>query len=159
MGIATRARPQRTLKQRAIALLARREYARAELRARLAASGATRAEIDAVVEELAGAGLVSDARFATALVHRKGRDLSRSALARALREKGVAADEAKEALAELGSADELERARMLWKRRFGQPPVDERDKARQLRFLVSRGYAHGVALRVVRAADSIADED
>ena len=85
--------------------------------------------------------------------------MSRSALARALREKGVAADEAKEALAELGSADELERARMLWKRRFGQPPVDERDKARQLRFLVSRGYAHGVALRVVRAADSIADED
>lgn len=159
VDIATRAPSQRTLKQRAIALLARREYARAELKARLAASGASRGEIDAVVEELASAGLVSDARFATALVHRKGRDLSRSALVRALRGKGVAADQAKEALVELGDVDELQRAEALWNRRFGQAPTDERDRARQLRFLVSRGYAHGVALRVIKAARAGADED
>ena len=147
-----RARPQRTLKQRAIALLARREYARAELATRLAATGAARDEVAAVIEELVNEGLLSDARFAAALVHRKARDLSRSAIIRALREKGVAADDAKDALAELGEVDELARARALWKRRFGAPPVDEREKARQLRFLVSRGFAHAIALRALKLA-------
>ena len=48
----------------------------------------------------------------------------------------------------------------------GYPPlvlsfesVDERDKARQVRFLLSRGYSMSVALRVLRgAAAHVADE-
>ena len=37
-------------------------------------------------------------------------------------------------------------------RRFGAPPVDERQKGRQVRFLMARGYSIGVALKVVRGA-------
>jgi SOS response regulatory protein OraA/RecX len=35
--------------------------------------------------------------------------------------------------------------------------VDERDKARQVRFLIARGYSIAVALRVLRAAGAVID--
>jgi regulatory protein len=154
-----RAGPPRTLKQRAVALLARREYSRAELSKRLAATGASREEIDAVLDELLALGLLSDARFAAALVHQKTGDYSKRAIAYALRGKGVDAIETTTALTVLDGEDELATAQALWARRFGQPPRDERDKARQLRFLLSRGYSHSTAFKVLKAAGAPSDDD
>lgn len=151
--------PLRTLKQRAVALLARREYARAGLAKRLASTGASRAEIDAVLDELSALGLLSDARFAAALVHQKTGDYSKRAIAYALRGKGVDASETTAALAVLDGEDEFATAQALWKRRFGQPPRDERDKARQLRFLLSRGYSHSTSFKVLRAAGAPIDNN
>ena len=151
-------RPPRTLKQRAIGMLARREYSRAELAARLAAGGANRDEIDPVLDELERAGYLSDTRFAAAVVRQKSGGYAKRAIAHALREKGVAAPAAKEALAALDGDDEFAQALALWQRRFGKPPADEREKARQVRFLVSRGYATSIVFRVLRAAGARADE-
>ena len=153
-----RERPPRTLKQRAVAMLARREYARTELAARLAATGAPRAEIDPVLDELERAGYLSDARFASAVVRQKAGGYAKRAIAHALREKGVAAPAAKEALATLDGEDEFAQALALWQRRFGRAPADEREKARQVRFLVSRGYATSVVFRILRAAGSPVDD-
>ena len=154
-----RERPPRTLKQRAVGLLARREYSRAELAARLAATGAARGEIDPVLDELERAGYLSDARFASAVVRQKSGGYAKRAIAHALREKGVAAPAAQEALAALDGDDEYAQALALWQRRFGKAPADEREKARQVRFLVSRGYATSVVLRIVRAAGARGDDD
>jgi regulatory protein len=151
-------RPPRTLKQRAIGMLARREYSRAELATRLAATGAARSDIDPVLEELERAGYLSDTRFASAVVRQKAGGYSKRAIAHALREKGVTAPVAKDALAALDGADEFAQALALWQRRFGKAPADEREKARQVRFLVSRGYATNVVFRVLRAAGVAADE-
>jgi len=152
-------RQPRTLKARAIALLARREYARAELAVRLAATGAPRDEVEALLDELQQLGLLSDARFAGALVRQKAASHATRAIARELRERGVAKEVATAALAEAGAGDELAAAQALWQRRFGRPPADEREKARQIRFLLSRGYPPAVAFRVLRAAGARADED
>jgi len=151
-------RPPRTLQQRAVGMLARREYSRAELAARLTATGALRSEIDPVLDELERAGYLSDARFASAVVRQKSGGYSKRAIAHALREKGVAAPAAKEALAALDGADELAQALALWQRRFGKAPADERQKARQVRFLVSRGYATNVVFSVLRAAGAPVDD-
>lgn len=145
-----RAKPPRTLKQRAIALLARREYARGELAARLVAAGAKRDEIEPLLDELQLSGYLSDARFAGALVRQKTGTHAQRAIARELRERGVAKEVAAAALAESGAGDEFAQAQALWQRRFGRPPGDEREKARQLRFLVSRGYSVSVAYRILR---------
>src|SRR5947208_2894671 len=64
----------------------------------------------------------------------------------------IAADAAKNALTALAPRDELADATALWTRRFGTPPADEREKARHVRFLMSRGYSVSVALKVLRAA-------
>lgn len=151
--------PKRTLKQRAIALLARREYASAELAARLASGGAPKDEIARVLDELVRAGYLCDARFASAVVRQKSGRFAKRAIAHALREKGVSASTAAEALTALDTSDELSAARALWQRRFGSPPADDREKARQLRFLLSRGYSSGVAYRVLRAAGTDVDAD
>jgi regulatory protein len=63
-----------------------------------------------------------------------------------------------EALAGLDGEDELAQALALWQRRFGKAPADEREKARQVRFLVSRGYATSVVFRVLRAAGAPVDD-
>jgi regulatory protein len=154
-----RIKSPRTLKQRAVALLARREYSRAELSKRLVRTAASSGEIDAVLDELAASGLLSDARFAAALVHQKTGSHSKRAIAHALREKGVGVDEAKAALVALEGDDELVAAQALWARRFGEPPRDEREKARQLRFLLSRGYSHSIAFKVLRVAGAAIEDE
>jgi regulatory protein len=149
--------PPRTLKQRAVALLARREYSRAELAARLAARGASRAEIEPVLDDLERAGHLSDARFAAAVVRQKSGGFAKRAIAHALREKGVTAPVAKDALAALDGEDELAQALALWRRRFGKAPADAREKARQLRYLLARGYSTSIAYRVLKQAGAQLD--
>jgi regulatory protein len=149
--------PPRTLKQRAVALLARREYSRAELASRLIAGGGPRDEVDALLDELQRQGYLSDARYAGAIVRQKSGQCARRAIAQALRQRGVAKDIATAALAESGPVDELAAAQALWQRRFGTPPIDERDKARQLRFLLARGYSTSIAYRVLKQAGARLD--
>ena len=43
--------------------------------------------------------------------------------------------------------------------RFGAAPANDREKARQVRYLQARGYGLSVALRVMRAAGHRNDDD
>ena len=143
----------------ALRLLARRDSSRVELAARLRARGLPAPEIEAVLEDFERLGYLSDERYAHALVSQRAGRLGSRAIARDLREKGIESDTAKDALAPLAQRDELVDAMTLWKRRFGQPPNDEREKGRQVRFLVARGYSASVAFRVLRAASAADDEN
>lgn len=49
-------------------------------------------------------------------------------------------------------ATELDRAREAWRKRFGAPPADALERARQMRFLQSRGFSFEVIRRVVTGA-------
>jgi regulatory protein len=133
-------------------MLARRECGRAELGARLLAKGASRDEADGVLDELERLGYLSDARFANAVVAQKAGRYGKRAIVHALKEKRVEPSAARDALRALEGTDELADATALWQRRFGAPPRDERDRARQVRFLLERGYSTSVALKVLRAA-------
>ena len=145
-------KPKPSLKATAVRMLARREYGRAELGARLVAKGASRVEADDVLDELERQGYLSDARFANAVVAQKAGQYGKRAIVHALKEKRVEPSAAEDALRALEGADELADATALWQRRFGAPPRDEREKARQLRFLLARGYSTSVAFKVLRAA-------
>ena len=146
-------RPPRPLKVRAVALLARREYSRADLRQKLAAGGDRNAdamtEIDAVLDELAALGYLSDTRFAKALVQQKSGGYSKRAIGATLKARGVSGEAATDALA--GSEiDDQEAMVALWRRRFGKAPLDDREKARQVRFLQSRGFALSAIFKLLR---------
>jgi len=39
----------------------------------------------------------------------------------------------------------------LWQRRFGTPPANDREKARQIRFLQSRGFALSAIFKLLRS--------
>ena len=138
-----------SLRAQAIRLLARREYARSELEQRLVAKGAPRSEVGRVLEELIAQGYLSDARYARAMATQKAGGYSRRSIAEALKAKGIARTEIERALAEAETDDE-KALHALWQRRFGRAPVDERDKARQVRFLQARGFAVSAILRLLR---------
>jgi len=141
-------------------MLARREYARAELRERLAHRGADAAEVTRVLDELEQLGYLSDARFAQMLVTQKAGRYGKRAIANALTRRRVASPAAQTALDALKNVDEVADASALWERRFGSQPRDERDRARQIRFLIARGYNLAIALKVVGrpAADGDTDD-
>jgi len=136
----------------AIRLLARREYGRAELAERLAARGGAADEVSAVLDGLEQQGYLSDARFAQALVSQKAGRYGKRAIAHELRQRQVDPEVARDALATVDIADELAEARAVWERRFGTPPGNDKERARQIRFLLARGYPTSVAVRIVRDA-------
>ena len=149
MADASKPRAPKSLKARAIGHLARREYARAELRDKLLATGAPAAEVDPVVDELAAQGFLSDERFAHALVRQKSGGYSRRSIAHALKAKGVAGEVVTDAL-DGGDADDATTMVALWRRRFGRAPADDRERARQVRFLQSRGFGLSAILKLLR---------
>ena len=109
------------------------------------------AEVDAVLDDLAAQGLLSDERYARSVVLRKAASHSARAITDTLKAHGVGDDAVRQALAERETDDDTV-MRMLWQRRFGEPPRDERDKARQVRFLQSRGFGLSAILRFLRTA-------
>jgi regulatory protein len=143
----------------AIRLLARREYSRAELAACLRKRSVEPDAIEQTLDALVAQGYLSDARYAQVVVAGRSGRFSQRAIAHALSEKRVPTEDAQAALAPLRERDEQADAHSLWERRFGEPPRDQREKARHVRFLLSRGYSMSVALGVLRAAGAPALPD
>lgn len=139
------------LYSRAVRLLARREYTRAELMSKLAAHG-TPEEIEMVLNQLATTGLQSDARFVESFVRSRAERLGSARLRQALRSKGVAAELIEAQVAAL--PDELERARNVWKKKFAAPPRDVKEWAKQARFLQSRGFCSEIIRKLLKEIDA-----
>jgi regulatory protein len=143
------ARPPLTLRNRALGLLARREHSRAELRRKLAPKVEEGDELESLLDDLVQRGWLSDQRFVEQTVRAKARRMGAARIAHDLRARGV--DEtliaAGVAAARPGETDSLNG---VWMRRFGSPPGDAAEKARQVRFLQSRGFALEAILRFLR---------
>ena len=146
-------RTTKSLHAQAVGLLARREYARAELEDKLIAKGWEKSEVCAALDELAAQGYLTDARYAHALVAQKTGRYSRRGIAAELKTKGVGAQEIAAALANADLDDDAALA-ALWQRRYGRAPADEREKARQVRFLQSRGFSLSAILKLLRNAEA-----
>jgi regulatory protein len=131
------------LRQKAVALLARREHTRAELLRKLAPHG-TPDEIDAVITQLQSVGLQSDTRFAEAFLRSKSGRLGPARLRQTLRQKGIDAETVSEQLEAADLPDEIDQARAVWARKFGCAPADAKEWAKQARFLQTRGFSSSV---------------
>ncbi len=141
---------------RAVALLARREHSRAELARKLAAHG-TQEDVDNVLCQMENEGLLSNARAAAAYVRAHGDRFGAARLRQNLHQRGLDLAMAAEAVDDLAS--ELERARMIWVKKFAAAPVDAREWARQARFLQGRGFAVDVIRKLLKNPGGPAGED
>ncbi|MEQ4303156.1 regulatory protein RecX [Plantactinospora sp. B6F1] len=140
--------------------LAVRPRTRAELAAALARRGISEEVAVQVLDRYDEVGIIDDAAFARAWVssRHQGRGLARRALANELRQRGVDADIATEALGELDESTEAETARQLVVRKLrtatGSPEAVFR---RLVGMLARKGYPPGVAIRAVK--DALAERD
>ena len=147
-------RPRGSAKDRALGLLAVRWRSRVELERRLRAAGFDAEEVGSAIEDLEGAGLVDDARFARELVaDRAGRRLAGDRAVRyALLAKGVPRDVAAQAMEAAG--DEAERALSLARKRAVRLSPSEPEAAyrRLYALLLRRGFGSSVAREACRQA-------
>lgn len=141
------------LRERAMNLLARREHSRAELARKLAPHDEADV-ITALLDDLERENLLSNQRYAETLAHARAGRHGSLRLKADLREKGVPEGVIQEVMADARVGD-LESARAVWRKKFGQAPADAAERARQMRFLASRGFPAEVVRRVVGSQDEL----
>ena len=157
--------PPLSLKARALRWLAQRDHSRVELRRKLVRAARARdapdesapdpgPEVDALLDWLVQQRHLSEARFVESRVHARSARFGNRRILQELAQHGMAPDAA---TAEQLRTSEAARARAVWLRKFGSaPPADAAARARQMRFLASRGFSAEVVRRVVAGGD---DED
>lgn len=144
-----RRKKEPTLKQRAVAMLARREHSRAELAKKLSAYG-SQEDIDSVLNSLQDAKLLSDQRFAAAFIRSRAERFGVGRLRQELRQRGVEGELAEQELNTDDLPAEIERARVVWQKKFDGQPADAREWAKQARFLQGRGFSSDIIRRVLK---------
>ena len=144
-----------SLKGRALKLLAQREHSRLELQRKLAAHVEEGDDLNAVLDALEDKGFISAERLVDSVLHTKAARFGANRVAQELRHKGVDAELIADAMDRLRGT-ELQRAREVWRRRFGEQPSTPQERAKQMRFLASRGFGGEVVRRVLDGAE---DED
>ncbi|MDD2722284.1 MAG: regulatory protein RecX [Gallionella sp.] len=107
------------------------------------------AELDALLDDLSSRGWLSDQRAAAQLLHARRARFGVQRITHELRQKGISDELIAQALPELRGS-ELATAREVWQRKFGVLPQDVKEKARQMRFLQSRGFGLDIILKVLR---------
>lgn len=145
-------REARGLFARAVALLARREHSRAELAAKLRRTLTERddpADVDQVLDALERDKLLSDERYAGALTRTRSARFGDARIRFDLQSSGVPAETVDRAVGAL-KGSELERARAVWLRRFGEIPRTRQERGRQARFLQSRGFSSETIRKVLQ---------
>ncbi len=127
--------------QKACDYLARREHSRKELQRKLAQRCGDMALIDALLETMASEGLQSDERFAESFVHhRLNMGHGPCKIQQELKQRGVEVHLIDATLYH-NKNDWFSTARAVRQKRFGNaPPGNIKDKAKQSRFLYSRGF-------------------
>ena len=145
--------PTLSLKGRALRLLSQREHSRLELERKLAEHAPSPDELARALDELEARGFISQARVIESVLHRRSPRFGAARIRQELAGKGLDAEAVSQALAGL-KASEAERAREVWARKFGgEPTTDPKERARQARFLLTRGFAAEVVRRVVTDSD------
>ncbi|OSI08931.1 recombination regulator RecX [Neisseria animaloris] len=139
-------KPQKSLRTRALDILARQEISRAEFKRKLAPYAESEEELDKLLAEFAERNWQSDERFAEAYIHSKSRMHGRLRLKQALAAKGVAEETAREFLPNRDS--ELQTAVAVLRKKFKRPGPDLKETQRQMRFLAYRGFD----MDIIRAA-------
>ena len=133
--------------------LAHRDRTVAEVRRHLEKKGVGEPDVERAVAELAAQGYLDDARYAQRFVEdRVSLDgWGSERIERRLVELGVEREHISAALRGRDFGTELDAAVALLRRRWRQPPADDRDRDRALGFLVRKGYDLEIAYDAVRA--------
>jgi regulatory protein len=139
---------EKSLRQRALEYLSKREYSAVELAKKLKGYAEEADDIAALIADFKTRGWLSDARYAEQMVHARQAKFGIARVAHELREKGVDDALISEAIAGL-QGNEVERAREIWRKKFKAAPTTREEWAKQARFLQSRGFTFEVIKQIL----------
>lgn len=151
------AKLQMSLKARALKYLSAREHSRLELTRKLARYAQENDDVEALLDGLEAAKLLSESRFSESLVHRRAARFGNSRILAELQSHGIDGDMLSTIKADL-SQDEAARAREVWRRKYSHPPSDAVERAKQMRFLQQRGFSLSAIQAAMRSFQEADDE-
>jgi len=150
------AKLQMSLKARALKYLSAREHSRLELARKLSRYAQESDDVEALLDNLEAAKLLSQSRFSESLVHRRAARFGNNRILSELQSHGIEG----EALSDIKTSlaqDETARAREVWRKKFHQAPADAAERAKQMRFLQQRGFSLQAIQSAMRAIDRSED--
>lgn len=137
-------------KSRAMHLLEKQDRTEADLRNKLKESGYDSNVAETAIEYVKSFGYIDDLRYASNYVHFHQGKKSRRALITALLAKGIDADIINQALDDEYDIDESEQIRaILVKRHYDFDNATYEERAKQIRYLMSKGYNMDSVRRVL----------
>ena len=143
---------QPSLKGRALRLLSQREHSRAELERKLASHEEVPGELAKALDELQARDFINDGRAIESVVHRRSGKLGAARVKQELAAKGLSGEAVSAAMEGL-RATEFSRALAVWRKKFDRPAVDPNERAKQIRFLMTRGFNAEVVRKIVQGTD------
>ena len=118
--------------------------------------GDVMAKVTEVLDWLEANSYLSQQRFTESRIHVRAARHGNLRIRQELAQHGITLDgESAEAL----KASEFSRAREVWGRKYDAAAPDAARRARQARFLTSRGFSPETVRRVLRSAGSVSDDD
>lgn len=141
-------KPVISLKGRALRFLSRRDYSRQELRKKLLSYAESERQLDELLDDLQKNQWLSDERYAESLVRRRTERFGSKKILEEMRQNGLSDDVLNQYRDDLKASDPR-LAFELWQRKFETISQDPKEKARQIRFLVSRGFSSELAIKIV----------
>ena len=150
--------PEKSLRQRALEYLGKREYSYKELGQKLKSyleEDQDAESITAILDDFKARGWLSDARFTEQMVHARRTKFGSSKIVHELREKGVDSSLIEGAIEQLKET-ELDSAKEVWQKKYRNAPANREEWAKQARFLQSRGFGFDVIKKVLNTQ---ADDD
>ena len=129
------------IRRHALFLITRRDHTSLELKQKLSRKDYSETNIDTVISRLEETDLINPVRFAESYTHyRRSKGYGPRRIAMELQQKGVADGVIAEQVKITDNAWFTE-IRQAWRKQFkGQLPTDQKQRARQFRFLYNRGF-------------------
>ena len=141
-----------SLKGRALRLLSGREYSRVELERKLKPFEEVPGELVQALDALQAKGFIDEQRVVDSVLYRRSAKLGTARIRQELQSKGLDPAAVLDAVASLQST-ELARARVVWRKKVGSPPLDAAARGKQQRFLLARGFSGDTVRKVVAGGD------
>lgn len=146
------ARPQLSLKGRALRYLSMREHSRSELALKLSRYAQESDDVSALLDTLETLNFLSTERFSESLVNRRQARFGNQRILAELKSHGVAREQIDSVKASLAESEAI-RATEVLDRKFLLKAVDHQERAKQMNFLLQRGFSSKsiqIALRAHR---------
>jgi len=144
---------EKSLRQRALEYLGKREYSAHELANKLSAYADEADDIPALIADFKERGWLSDVRFTEQIVRIRKAKFGSAKVANELRGKGVSDELIADAISDI-KENELENATEVWRKKFKHPATDRNEWAKQARFLQSRGFSFDTIKKVLSKQDN-----
>jgi regulatory protein len=126
-----------------------REHSEAEIRKKLHPYAENEEELNHVILQLKSKNFLSNERFSDSLIYKKANTLGSHRIAYELRQHDLDPEIISKHLVNLNKS-ESRRAYDVWLKKFGTLAKEPKDLAKQIRFMVSRGFDQELVYRIVR---------